>query len=126
MATVVTQVEPGVERCSTPGGTLRVRVADRFFRRALGLLIGAPLTAGEGLLISPCSSIHTIGMRYPIDVVFIAQDGRVMRVHQRVPAGRLRFAWGARGVLELRAGTAAVHGLEPGVRLTDLVDALGT
>ncbi len=125
MAVVAAAAESRVQQCSTPAGMLRVRVAERFFSRALGLLIGAPLRAGEGLLIAPCSSIHTIGMRYPIDVVFIAGDARVMRVYSDVPAGRVRFAPGARGVLELRSGIAALHGLEPGVRLTELTGALG-
>ncbi len=107
-------------KCSTPAGALRVRVADRFWSRALGLLVGAPLGPTEGLLISPCSSIHTIGMRYAIDVVFVAADGRVLRVCPDVKVGRMRFAPGARGVLELRSGIAAEHGLTPGVQLDEL------
>jgi uncharacterized membrane protein (UPF0127 family) len=110
--------------CATPTGVLKVRVADKFWTRALGLLVGAPLEAAEGLLISPCSSIHTIGMRYPIDVVFVDRDARVLRVCPEVRAGRMRFAPGARGVLELRSGIAARHGLAPGVRLSELAAAL--
>jgi uncharacterized membrane protein (UPF0127 family) len=126
MAAVAARLEPGVHHCATSAGTLRVRVADGFISRALGLLVGAPLRAAEGLLIAPCSSIHTIGMRYPIDVVFVARDARVLRVYPNVRAGRLRFAPGARGVLELRSGVAALYGLEPGVRLRELAAALGT
>jgi uncharacterized membrane protein (UPF0127 family) len=90
----------------------------------LGLLVGAPLEPTEGLLISPCSSIHTVGMRYPIDVVFMDREARVLRVCPEVRAGRMRFAPGARGVLELRSGVAARHGLAPGVRLPELAAAL--
>lgn len=103
---------------------LRVRVADNFLTRALGLLVGRPLGAAEGLLIAPCSSIHTLGMRYAIDVVFIDRQARVLRVCPAVGAGRMRFASGARGVLELRSGTAVRHGLVPGVLLPDLAAAL--
>jgi uncharacterized membrane protein (UPF0127 family) len=92
--------------------------------RALGLLVGAPLEPAEGLLISPCSSIHTIGMRYPIDVVFVDREARVLRVCPEVRAGRMRFAAGARGVLELRSGIAARHRLAPGIRLPALAAAL--
>jgi uncharacterized membrane protein (UPF0127 family) len=99
-------------------------VADRFWTRALGLLVGAPLDPAEGLLISPCSSIHTLGMRYPIDVVFVDREGCVMRVFAAVRAGRVRFARGAQAVVELRAGIAAEHGLREGVRLDELADAL--
>lgn len=106
--------------CSTPLGRLRVRVAEQFWSRAVGLLAGKPLEETEGLLISRCSSIHTIGMRYPIDVVFMDRRGRVLRVCAAVRAARMRFARGAWAVLELRAGVATEHGLQPGVRLEDL------
>ncbi len=112
------------QHCTTPAGVLRVRVADWFVTRALGLLVAAPLGPAEGLLISPCASIHTIGMRYPIDVVFVDREARVLRVCAQVRAGRMRFAPGARGVLELRSGSAARYGLAPGVRLPDLAAAL--
>ncbi|HUI59683.1 MAG TPA: DUF192 domain-containing protein [Steroidobacteraceae bacterium] len=112
-------------QCATPAGVLAVRVADNFLTRALGLLIGRPLGATEGLLIAPCASIHTVGMRYAIDVVFVDRQGRVLKVCPEVPAGRIRLARGARGVLELRAGTAARHGLVAGVRLQELSAALG-
>ena len=110
--------------CETPAGMLRVRVADRFFTRALGLLVGTPLERGEGLLIAPCSSIHTLGMRYPIDVVFLDREARVLRVCADVRAGRLRFGRGARGVLELRSGVALRHGLMAGTRLGGLTESL--
>lgn len=112
------------QQCQTPRGTLRVRVADRFWTRALGLLVGKPLELTEGLLIAPCSSIHTIGMRYAIDVVFVDDSGRVVRVCPDVRVGRMRFARGARGVLELRSGVAAEHGLAPGVQLGELATEL--
>ena len=115
----------GYQHCATPAGTLRIRVADRFLSRALGLLVGAPLEPGEGLLIAPCSSIHTLCMRYPIDVLFVDGQARVLRVCAEVRPGRMRFALGARGVLELRGGSAARHGLVPGVRLPELAPALG-
>jgi uncharacterized protein len=113
-----------LRNCATPGGALTVRVAGHFLSRALGLLVGRPLGAAEGLLIAPCASIHTIGMRYPIDVVFLDSAAHVVRVCADVQAGRLRFARGAHGVLELRAGVAARHGLVAGVRLAELAGAL--
>jgi uncharacterized protein len=112
------------QHCATPAGVLRVRIAEHFVARALGLLVGTPLEHAEGLLIAPCASIHTIGMRYPIDVVFVDREARVLRVCAKVRAGRMRFASGARGVLELRATVAAEHGLVPGVRIPELAEAL--
>jgi uncharacterized membrane protein (UPF0127 family) len=110
--------------CPTPAGGLRVRMADSFVARALGLLVGVPLGQAEALLIAPCSSIHTIGMRYPIDVVFVDGDARIIRVFPEVRAGRIRVAPGARGALELCAGAAAQHRLTPGIQLTELAPAL--
>ena len=106
--------------CPVPGGSLRVRVADSFVSRALGLLVGAPLNSTEALLIAPCSSIHTFGMRYPIDVAFIDADARIVRIYQHVRPGRLRFALGARAALELHAGAAVRLGLGAGVHLAAL------
>ena len=112
------------ERCVTPGGVLNVRVAGNLVARGLGLLVGRPLAAEEGLLIAPCSSIHTLGMRYAIDVVFVDRGARVLRVYCDVRAARVRIAPGARGALELRSGVAALHGLASGVRLQELTAAL--
>ena len=103
--------------CPTPGGALRVRVAASFAARARGLLFAPPLAPDEALLIAPCSSIHTFAMRYPIDVVFLDRCARIVRVAAAVPAGRLRFGWGAAAVLELASGQAARHGLAPGLEL---------
>lgn len=94
---------------ATPAGDLRVRVADWFMARALGLLVGEPLDPTEGLLISPCSSIHTIGMRYPIDVVFVDREARAVRVYADVRAGpptfRSRRSWRV-GIAFRRCGPA--------------------
>jgi len=110
--------------CPTPGGRLQVRIADSFAARALGLLVGTPLGPAEALLIAPCSSIHTLGMRYPIDVVFLDRDARIARVFREVRAGRIRLALGARAALEMCAGAAGQQGLAAGVRLAGLAAAL--
>jgi uncharacterized membrane protein (UPF0127 family) len=110
--------------CPTPAGRLRVRLADSFVTRALGLLAGAPLAPDEALLIAPCSSIHTFGMRYAIDVLFLDRAGLILRVAPDVRAGRARFGFGARAVLEVRSGVAARQGLAPGAMLPALAEAL--
>lgn len=108
---------PAAFDCPTPGGQLRVRRATNFLTRARGLLFGPALDADEALLIAPCSSIHTFGMRYPIDVVFLDRHARVVQVSPEVGARRIRFGRGAVAVLELRAGGAARLGLRAGVAL---------
>jgi len=58
------------------------------------------------LLIPRCRSVHTFGMRFPIDVIFLDGDRRVVRVDPDVPPRRVVWARGARAVVETRAGEA--------------------
>ncbi|MGE3856484.1 MAG: DUF192 domain-containing protein [Dehalococcoidia bacterium] len=91
------------------------RVTRNPWERLRGLLARPPLRPGEALLIRPCNGVHTCGMRYPIDVVFLDREGRVLRV---VPALRpwrfVPFVRRAHVAIELRAGAAAACGLRPG------------
>lgn len=79
-----------------------VAIASTLSERARGLL-GTDrehMEAGA-LLITPCSAVHTIGMRYPIDVAFLASGGLVLSVHHWVRPGRLHISHkGAEAVLE--------------------------
>ena len=59
---------------------LHVRIAGGFLQRARGLLLRPPLAENEALLLPGCASVHTFGMRYTIDVVFLDPLGRVLRV----------------------------------------------
>jgi uncharacterized membrane protein (UPF0127 family) len=56
-------------------------------------------------------------MKFPIDVVFAARDGRVVKVRAAVPRGRIAVAWGAFAVIELAAGEAGRAGLRRGDRV---------
>ena len=84
----------------------RVGVADRFWQRARGLVGRRPLEGGSGLLIGPCRAVHTLGMRYPIDVAFLDRRGVVVAVYRGLRPCR-RTAWHRRAAwaLELPAGT---------------------
>src|SRR5437763_805490 len=83
-----------------------------------GLLGRRELPQGEGLLISPASSIHTLFMSFAIDIVFLDRDLRVRSIVREVPPFRLvRRQRGARRVLEVRAGEAQRVGIEVGMRL---------
>ncbi|MBP2654125.1 MAG: hypothetical protein H6Q73_1694 [Firmicutes bacterium] len=80
-------------------------VADTFYTRLRGL-IGTPcLLNGQGLLIRPCNSIHTVGMRYSIDVLFLSSDLRIIKMVSALKPLRLRVCIGSVAVLELPAGT---------------------
>jgi uncharacterized membrane protein (UPF0127 family) len=82
-----------------------------------GLLGRRSLDGGEGLLLRPASSIHTWFMRFPIDAVFLAQDGTVVRIADNLRPWRAAGRRGARAVLELAPGECARRGLSTGDRL---------
>ena len=96
---------------------LDVMLATTALARMRGLLARPPLRGGEGMLISPCNLIHTLGMGYAIDVVFLRRDGLVLKVASDVQPRRVRGHFGAACVLELAAGEAARCAIAPGVRL---------
>jgi uncharacterized membrane protein (UPF0127 family) len=100
-------------------------LADGFLSRLRGLLGRSALEPGEGLLLTPSSSVHTFFMRFPIDVVFLDRSLRVVGVSPDLRPWRLAGRRGARQILELAAGEAQARGLVAGDRL-QLVDAAGT
>ena len=81
--------------------------AATLFQRTIGLLARRSLGQDEALVIPHCQSIHTWGMRFPIDVVFVNRAGYVVKTVQRVTAFRIIWALGAHTVIELPAGTLA-------------------
>ncbi len=91
------------------------RVAGTFWARLRGWVGHAP-RPGEGLWLRPCGRIHTWGMRVPIDVIFCAADGTVLRVARALPPWRTAWADGATQVCELPGGAAA--GVVPGHHVT--------
>ncbi len=96
----------------------RCVVADTPLSRLRGLLGRKELGPDEGLLLTPCSSIHTWFMRFRIDVVFLESDLTVLGMRERMKPWRMTSWRGARSVLELPAGTCESRRLRPGDRLT--------
>lgn len=84
----------------------KIREAETFFQRALGLLGNKRLNKGEGLYIPNCRSIHTFFMRFPIDVIFIDKNNGIVKVISNLMPFRLGFGpFNTAGVLEFSAGT---------------------
>jgi uncharacterized membrane protein (UPF0127 family) len=96
---------PACERCA---------IADRPWTRLRGLLGRSGLAPGEGMLFPRTGSVHTMFMRFPIDVVFLDDALRVLSVREAVPAWRTVVERGAKVTLELGAGEAARAGITPG------------
>ena len=96
----------------------RVKKADNFLTRVVGLLKRKTLTAEEALWLVPSKGIHTIGMKFPIDVVFLTRQNLVLRVisglvPNRITWPRLR----AYSILELPNGTIKKSHTEVGDKL---------
>lgn len=108
---------------AAPSGPIGWQLARGFIPRLCGLLGRQPPAPGTALLIVPCRAVHTVGMRYAIDVVFVARDGRVLRVCPRVAPMRARVCRQAWGVAELAAGEAGRLGIVAGATLVLPPDA---
>jgi len=82
-----------------------VELADRLFERMKGLIGRRSLPVGRAILLRPCNSIHTMLMRFHIDVIFLNKNGEVLRIVKDLPP--CRFAFGgknARSALEMKTG----------------------
>ena len=80
-------------------------VASSCWSRMVGLLGRTGLEPGTGLLIAPSSGVHTCGMRFPIDVVALDRNLRVLGTWRRLGSFRIAaLGWKTRAVLELPAG----------------------
>ena len=96
----------------------RVARADGFWQRLIGLLLRNHLHSGEGLWIEPCNGIHTIGMRFPIDLVMLDRFGNVIRVVRNIPPFRvIRSSNGWKGAVEMPPGDLSEEDLQIGDRL---------
>lgn len=91
-----------------------VEVADHGAKRRKGLLGRDRLPAGEGLWIVPCEAVHTFGMRFAIDLVYLDRHMRVKKVKSNVPPWRLSACLSAHSVLELAPGTICSTETRPG------------
>lgn len=84
----------------------KLTTADTFFSRMKGLLGKKSLSSGEGLLIRPCKGVHTFGMKFPIDVIFLDRNNRVVATMRELPPNRVsRMYLQASAALELPSQT---------------------
>jgi uncharacterized membrane protein (UPF0127 family) len=78
-------------------------VATSRLGRLLGLALLDRRLAGAGLLIPACRSVHTFGMRFPLDLYFLDEAERPVSVHRSVAPGRVLVEPRASVVLEVPA-----------------------
>lgn len=95
-----------LERRALPGGLTLLVAGDRRSRRR-GLARLDELPAGQALLFERCRSVHTIGMRFALDLLWLDGGGRLVRLDEDVAAWRIRTCLQARAVVEAPAGEGA-------------------
>ena len=83
-----------------------VRVARNFFSRSIGLISKKILSDNEALIIKPCCSIHTLFMKFDIDVLFVNNKNEIIALYERVKPWRiLPIHWNSSYVIELAPGS---------------------
>jgi len=91
------------------------RVADGFYTRLVGLLRDKTLEYGDGLWITSCNSIHSIGMKFTFDAVFLDKNLRVVHLVREMKPWRIsKMVFAAHSVLELPAGLISQTATEVG------------
>lgn len=81
--------------------------ADTSQKRRTGLLKHQCLEPGQGLWIVPCEGVHTFGMKFTIDVVYLNRQRKIVKVRPQMRKGGISFCLRAHSVLELPAGRLA-------------------
>jgi uncharacterized protein len=92
-------------------------VADTSKKRRVGLLKHEKLEPGEGLWIAPCEAIHTFGMKFAIDVVYLNAKRKVLKTRHDMGRRKLSACLWASSVLELPAGVLLASRTEKGDQL---------
>lgn len=100
----------------------RVHAAFDSAARRTGMLGRDTWPDDEALVIAPCQAVHTVGMRYAIDVLFVRRDGTIEKVQPTVRPWRMTGAWRAFAVIEMAAGALERRAplVGPGQRLVVL------
>jgi uncharacterized membrane protein (UPF0127 family) len=95
----------------------RDEIADTSQKRRTGLLKHDRLPKGEGLWIVPCEGVHTFGMKFAIDVLYLNKKRIVIKLRPNMVQRRVSFCLTAHSVLELPAGMIHTTGTQRGDQL---------
>ncbi len=94
-----------------------VRIPNSFYHNAKGLLGESDLQENSGMLFENCKSIHMFGMKIPLDIVFLAQDGEVLKYVKNLKPWGIAFCFKASMTLELPVGTIVKQSLKNNMKL---------
>jgi hypothetical protein len=88
---------------------------DSFFKRALGLMFKTRDESYDGIMLSPCSNIHTFFMRMEIDCFFLSGEGKILKIIWRMKPSKISgFIKNCHSVLELVPGVVETNSLTEG------------
>lgn len=92
-------------------------LADGFAARFVGLMLRRRLQPDQAMCLSNCCRVHTIGMRFAIDVVFVDAGGVIVRLVGRLAPNRFAACTGAEHTIEFAAGSVRRLQLAVGQRV---------
>ena len=92
-------------------------IADTSAKRRTGLLKHSGLEPGTGLWISPCESVHSFGMKFAIDLVYLDRKKKVRKIRTKMVPWRMSACLSAHSVLELPVGVIEASRTERGDQL---------
>ena len=94
-----------------------VQQTETAWERTKGLLGRRGLEDGEGLLITPCNSIHTFFMTFPLDVVYLDREDKVVKLIEKLRPWRMSCCFRSAKVLEVGSRFIATSGIKVGDQL---------
>ncbi len=107
----VTNRKSGQQLASSAG------IANTSELRRRGLLKHSSLEEGDGLWIAPCEAVHSFGMKFAIDVLYLNKQKKILKIRPNMVKSRISLCLSAHSVLELPAGMAAKTGTVVGDEL---------
>ncbi|GHH96688.1 DUF192 domain-containing protein [Neobacillus kokaensis] len=106
--------------CRDNGKTIAdsIEPAVTFFARLKGLMFRRQLSIGGGLYLHPCKAIHTFFMKFPIDVLYLDKDWKVVGLEEQLESGRVgKIFPNITSVIELKSGSIKKKGIQEGQTL---------
>ncbi|OYY48826.1 MAG: hypothetical protein B7X95_05985 [Methylophilaceae bacterium 17-44-8] len=93
---------------------INAKIAKGFFSKFRGLLFKPALDDREALVITPCRSVHTCGMHYAIDLIFLNKQFKVINIEHQCQPWRFFYCKGAVHTIEMMGGQAEMLNLSIG------------
>lgn len=98
-----------------------ILIAYTFWQRTIGFLGRRTLSSDHGLLLTKCNFIHTFGMRFPIDIVFLNDEFQILSITSYLEPWHIKTCRNANNALELSAGMASLLNLHLNESIFDTI-----